>query len=443
VSRRDPAASRSSSTSRRGPRPRTDGKVDVQCPQCAATYRIAEEMLDSKIECGECHRVFFAKTTAGKKVKPPDNTKLYVGIGVGAVALIGMFAILASGGEPPKKEAPPPPPKREVYGRSTHPRTAELVAWAQALSTDNRLVLDRHSDFQALGTALGVANATDTAEVVKALQTHESTKFLRELACDGGELATEADMNAPEGKGIVFVTAKPGDDTYEKRYRGEIELTFRMDGNQTRVTGIGVKVPPVRKKPDPSKAVFKPVKEIAKPTEREITDSAGTRKVSESEPSAVPHWDKATPELQKKADDTVAMVVQSADHDAPGGLFNKATMSVRTLDEKKATVPRALNAMFELYGDVMANNLKLSQLDRALRAWTGFAVNYDPSDTGDAAKDKAARQSSVRQWFAYWYRYGNTELKEHIEEAENLDMPVGDPKKSDPNKAGSTGKTGK
>jgi hypothetical protein len=400
----------------------------VQCPQCAAAYRVAEDMLDSKIECGECHRVFFAKTTAGKKVKPPDNTKMYVGIGVGAVALIGLFAIMASSGEPPKTEPPPPPPKREVYGRSTHPRTMELVAWANALNTDNRLVLDRHSDFPALGKQLGVANPTDTLEVVKALQTHEATKFLRELACEGGELASEADMTAPEGKGVVFVTAKPGDDTYEKRYRGEVELTFRMDGNQTRVTGIGTKLPPVRKKPDPSKATFKPIAEIAAPKQVEITDSAGTRKVNESQPAAVPHWDKATPEQQQKADEIVAMIVESAEGEPR--LFNRATMSVRTLDEKKAVVPRALNAMFELYSDANANNMKLSQLDRALRAWTGFAVNYDPSDSGDAAKDKASRESCVRQWFAYWYRHGNTELKDHIEEAESLDMPVSDPKKT-------------
>jgi predicted Zn finger-like uncharacterized protein len=424
VSRRDPAASRSSSSTRRGgaPRPRTDGKIDVQCPQCAAAYRIPADQLDAKIECGECHRVFFAKTTAGKKIKPPDNTKMYVGFGIGALALIGILVGMSMGGGEKPKAAPPPPPKVEPYGRGNHPRTLELLAWARAIAADNRLVLDRHSDHAALAPALGVA--ADPTAVVAALQTHESTKFLRELQCDSAELLGDADMTAPAGKAIVYISTKPGDDTYEAKFRGELELSFRMDGAQTRVTGIAVKLPPVRRKPDPSKQTYVPVKDIAKPQEKEITDSAGTRKVKESQPAAVPHWEQATPQQREKADAAIAMILESANTDAPGGLFNKATMGVQTLDDKKAVVPRALNAMFELYGDANANNMKLSQLDRALRAWTGFAVNYDPADSGDAAKDKAARESCVRQWFAYWYRYGNTELKDNIEDTESLEMPV-------------------
>ncbi len=403
----------------------------MQCPQCAATYRIAAENLDSKIECGECHRVFFAKTTAGKKVKAPDNTKVYVGFAVGAVVLIAIFVAMSSGTEKPRP-APAPVVKQETYGRGDHPRALELLKWARAITEDNRLVLERHSDFAALGAQLAVANPADSGEVVKALQTHDATKFLRELQCDSAELATTADMTADAGKAVVFVTPKPGDDTYLSKYRGEVELSFRIDGSQARVTGVATKLAPVRnpKKPDPSKMAFVPNKDIAKPAEIEITDSAGTRKVKESKPAAVPHWDKATPEQQQQADATVAMVLESANPEAPGNLFNKATMSIQSLDDKKAVVPRALNAMFELYGDVMANNMKLSQLDRALRAWTGFAVNYDPADTGSAAADKAARESCIRQWFAFWYRYSSGDLKDFIQAEESLDMPLEDPKKN-------------
>ena len=64
-------------------------------------------MLDEKIECSECHRVFFAKSTAGKRVAAPDHTKAYIGFGVVIVAIIGLFAISGSGNSaPPKKKKP-------------------------------------------------------------------------------------------------------------------------------------------------------------------------------------------------------------------------------------------------------------------------------------------------------------------------------------------------
>jgi DNA-directed RNA polymerase subunit RPC12/RpoP len=435
VARRDSAASRSSSSGRgRGARARTDGKVDIACPQCGAQFRIAGDALDSKIECTECHRVFIAKSTAGKRVAAPDHTKVYVGFGIGAVALIGIFVVMSGGGDAPKA-APPPVVNAHVYGRGDHPRTAMIVKWARAIGDDNRLVMNTHSDLRALATLFALPAGSDDDAVLKAMREHDATRFLRELQCDSGELLGTEDMTAASGKASVFVTAKPGDDTWLAKWNGVLEVSFRMDGEQVKVTGLSVTKPPVRnpKKPDPSKQTFQPVKDIAKPTDVEITDSAGTRKVRESQPAAVPHWDKATPALQKKAEDTVALLLQSADPEAPGTLFNKATMSIQTLDDKKAVVPRVLNAMFELYPDVTTNNIKLSQLDRALRAWTGFGVNYDPADTGDAAKDKAARESCVRQWFAYWYRHGNTQLTDHMETEESLEMPV---KKDDKKPAG-------
>ena len=72
-----------------GPKVGRDGKVDVGCPQCGAQYRVAADKLDSKIECADCHRVFFAKSTAGKRVAAPDYTKAYIGFGVLAVAIVG------------------------------------------------------------------------------------------------------------------------------------------------------------------------------------------------------------------------------------------------------------------------------------------------------------------------------------------------------------------
>lgn len=438
MSRRDPAASRSSSKSRagggRGPKVRTDGKVDVSCPQCGTTYRIADTALDQKLECVECHRVFFPKTTVGKRAKTQDNTKTYLIFGGVALALIVLFVVISNSNANPVIKPPVQPvAKKDVLTPMNHPRTQQLVLWAQAMGSDSRLVIQTHSDLNAVAKVVGLESASDPLKVFAAIQTHDSTRYLRELMCESGMLADEATMTAPSGKAILYVTPKPGTDDYRKNTRGDIEVEFRMEGDQVKVTGWRVAMVPARNpnKPDPSAVTYAPNKDIAKPELKEITDSAGTRKVKESQPAAVPHWDKATPELQKKADQVVADILRAADPEAPGGLYMRTKLSVRTLDEKKAVVPRILNAMYELYGDVNSNNEKLILLDKALADFTGFAVNYESKGTGDAAKDKALRESSIRQWFAFWYRYSNGDLTEFIDTRENLDEPLEPPKKSD------------
>ena len=87
MSRRDRSASGSSPT--RGAR--LDGRLDASCPQCGTRYRISEEMLEQKLECQECHRVFFPKTTIGKRIRPPSNTGTFVIIGIIAVLIIASF----------------------------------------------------------------------------------------------------------------------------------------------------------------------------------------------------------------------------------------------------------------------------------------------------------------------------------------------------------------
>ncbi len=429
MTQRSSRASRSSSS--RAARERADGRVDVACPQCGAQYRVTKEALEEKLECGDCHRVFFPKTTAGKRVAPPDYTKTYVGVGVGVVVLIALMVLTRGGGSEAPKPKPVAAAPAPTASRGNHPRAAMALKWAQAVASGNQLILTTHSDLPALGKAMQLADTGNDA-VLAALVANDATRFLRELDCGSAELASDADMTASTGTAMLYVTPKSGDDTYISRFRGELAASFRMDGDQLKVTGLTVKTPPERnpKKPDPNRpGSYKPNTDIAAPKAVETVVGGEKRVIMESEPAAVPHWREATPELQKKADEVVAMLLQSAAPDAPGNLFNKATMTVRSLDEKKAAVPRVLNAMYELYGDVMGNNLKLSQLDRALRGWTGGGVNYDATDSTDPARDKKEREAAVRRWFAFWYRYANGELKEFIESDESLDKPVAPAKK--------------
>ncbi len=435
MARRSSAASRSSarsssSSSRsRSPRARTDGRVDVACPGCGTQYRVTEEALEEKIECQSCHRTFFPKTQTGKRAQAPNHTKTYLIFGGVTVAMILSFVLLKGGGHDGEtKKAPPAARQEETYTRGNHPRTSQVLAWAQAVGRNNPLVLETHSDLRALAATFGLSPDTPSSEIVKAFQTHDSARYLRELDVPSAMLDSEAAMNDPTGAATVYLTAR--DDNYSKKTRGEIDVQFRMDGAQVKVTGWQVTVKP-EGNPDkaPSAAAGKggpvapPNTAIAAATVTEVTDENGTRKVLESKVAPVPHWENATPEQRAMADAVVADLLRSVTDNQPV-LFNKAMAKVKTLDDRKAAVPRILNALNDLYADLNANNEKVVPLTKAFETWTGFAAAYPKAGSGDAAKDKAARESSIRQYFAYWYRYGNSDLSRYYETEESLEFPT-------------------
>lgn len=411
-----------------------DGKVEAPCPQCGTLYRVHAQSLDQIINCQECGKVFPARHTAGRKAHAPDHTKAYVVFGIVALGLVAMFAVLASSGDKQPGKANQAAKAQASPGTSytvgTHPRSGQLLRWAEAVASGNRLVLQTHTDLAVVGKLLG-APYGDTDAALKAIASHALTAPLRELAPVSAVLASEADMTAPSGTGILYVVPKPGDAGYRKDTRGELELTFRKEGDeQIVVTGWRVKTEPVRaagqgKQGDAAKPADAGLGALAgdKPAQVEITDSAGTRKVTETKPQALGHWPKATPEQQKFADQIVADILFSlSDEPGAAGKFTRATLQVRTLEEASAVVPRILNAMFELYEDPNANNDKLSQLNKALYAITGWSVNYQVRSTEDPAKDKTERQSCVRQWFG-WYQQNQANVLRHREAEETGDEP--------------------
>lgn len=413
------SSTRSKSAAGRAGGARSDGRVDAPCPQCGTRYRVTKEALEQKIECQECHRVFFPKTTAGKRAQGQDYTKAYVGFGIGAVVLIGLFMMFSSSDKP----AAPPPPKQTVevprFSLSKNPRVDQLVAWANAVAAKNLILVQSHLDVGRAKDALKLDAATDTDGVIRALLDDPTTRYLRDLKCEGGTLPDEAAMTASSATGTVSLLPAPDNKDYEYD-RAEIELAFHMDGDQVKIEGWKVTRPIRRKTADPDRKGFALNKDIQAGKTVEITDSAGTRKVMESEPGPVPHWQGADEALRKKVDAVIAGVIQSAEEGGPP--LARFTLQIREKNERLAAVPRALNAMYELYTDAAANKMKLSQLNQALVQWTGFAVNFQVADSKDAAKDKKERESCVRQWFAFWWRY-SSHPEEFFNEGDDLLTP--------------------
>jgi hypothetical protein len=430
VPRRPTSAASQSSSSRAGrtaagPRARSDGKVDIYCPQCGAHFRLPAEQLDSKVQCTECTRTFFAKTAAGKRAHKPDNTRVYVGLGIFAVvAIVGLVMLNQS----PK---PVPKPAPVVTGPSQldidrEQRRGQVRRWAEKVSQGDLIGVRQTSDMGALQAALGVSaeligDERDQA-IMAAMRTHDATRLLHEM--DGKNASVDVPSEfaqTPTGKATLYLTTLPGDDTFDAKAGAQVELDFRAEGSELRVTGFKLTMRPVRRKPRPEDAgkYFKPSTEIARPEDKELQVGGQIVKVRESQPVALAHEAGTTPEQQQKIDALVADLLRSADPEAPGALFGRTCNELEKIG--KPAIARLLNAMHDLYPDVNGNNQKLSQLDRCLLQLTGMQFAYDVRGTGDAAKDKAARESTVRQWFAWWWRFANDTHTDAIEREENLE----------------------
>ncbi len=433
MARRDSsAASRSSSSARSrgarsaGPRGRSDGKVDIYCPQCGAHFRLAETALDTKVECSECTRTFLAKSTAGKRAKAPDYTKVYVGFGVGALLIVGTLVLMSqSGGKPaPQPVAIVPATTQLDIDRQT--RREQTLRWARAIAGNDLLTLRNYSDLPAIRQQLGVdaaltGDALDAA-LLAALKTNEATRLFYEMECASSDLSAES-VQAGTGPATLYFNTRPGVDYYDAKAGAQITIQWRMEGSQMKVGGFQLTAKPVLRgrRPGDASRTFKPSAEIAKPKVVEVEINGRKKAVNESQPVAIAHLADTPPELQQTIDRLVADLIRSADPESPGALFARTTTKLKEIG--KPAMPRLINALHDLYGDVNANNQKISQVTRALLDLTGMAFAYDVVGTGDAAKDKVARESSIRQWFAWWWRFANDTYQDAIDQSEDLLAP--------------------
>lgn len=430
---------RKSGSSAASPRVRSDGRIDCFCPECGAQYRVAAESLEeAKIQCTECKRTFFAKATAGKKARKPDHSKVYLGFGIATVVIIASFLLIGGGSGKSSKPAAPQPVKQEV-DLLAHPRAKQLENWQKSLAAGDTFGLRNATDLAAMQKLLGVQVEKDypnssgaerdalEAAILAAMTTSEQSKFLRELELFSASLVDEASATADRGAVRLSMAPRRGDAAYDANTNAVVVVQFRISNRQPMVTGWEVVSQPIVKAP--KKDTFKPHETIERPKESTISEGGQQVKVTESTPVALDHLADTPADVRKEVDRLVANIVKSGEPDAPGGLFAGATLKLRDERLKKAAMPRMLNAMHDLYGDVNANNMKISQVDRALRDLTGFSFNYQVKDSGDAAKDKASRESVVRQWFAWWWRYANGEFDKLIDKEEELLPPAGQPSK--------------
>ncbi len=443
MARRDAPSSSRSTTTRQGAtraatRQSRDGKLDIHCPQCGAHYRIPEEALETKLQCADCKRTFFPKAVAGKKPKAPDHTKVYLGFGAAVVLIVGSLMLMGRGGDKPvQRPVVVTDTKAAQLEIDRKARQDQAMRWARAVAAAEVMTLRNYSDMAELAKSLAVdaslvGDSRDQA-IVAALSKNEATRLFSEMDCTSSDVPEDA-VKAGAGSVTFYFSAKSGDTVYDAKAGAQVTSQWRMDGSQMRLGAVALTLKPVlrgRRDGDGAKT-FAPSTEIAKPKAAETTRGGKVVKVAESDPVAIAHLADTPEPLRQKIDKLVQDVIASADPDSPGQLWGRATAEIKKIG--KPAMPRLMNALHDLYPDVQGNNQKISQVTRSLLDITGMAFAYDVRGSGDAVKDKPARESVIRQWFAWWWRYANDDYQDAIDKEEDLDAPQ-KPKSDTPTKS--------
>src|SRR5690606_23132881 len=172
--------------------------------------------------------------------------------------LVGVI-MTSGGGDDRAANTETKAPEKVVEIGERNPRVRDAMAWVDALGGDGSFQLATLSDVPALATFLGVdtegtAGNERDERVLAALRSDERTAFLRDAEATGGRIEPEH-AESTTGEVRVFLAVRDEHGKKWTRPNGEIDVTFRMDGERVKVTGWDALFVPEVVKPRGPRAV--------------------------------------------------------------------------------------------------------------------------------------------------------------------------------------------
>lgn len=397
-----------------------DGKASISCPNCAARYKIAEENLESKVTCTQCHRTFFPLASAGSRRQPADNSKpiIYGVVAVLAIIIVG-FIINSLSSPPPRKAPVAKVPEPIPLGRDTREVQA-VMKWATAVGGKDSFNAGMYTNLDAVQNLLSVEadkkHSTTFGEdrtrlgtkILDALFASDQALVYRHYKPSMGRIMDEAMVAKKAGKVRlslyprnskiirdsatveVYYRLDPKDDNF-KVYKWHVITMARVDFLLENLEGRN------------PKNKHKPHELIGEITRRKVMFAGKEVDIEEAELVPLPHHRDTPPADRKTIDELIEKVL---DLNISGILRNRANETL--INFGKASVPRVLSKMYELHKmktveDVITVNL----LCRCLRLTTGWRFGFNPRDhkASDLGGTDAERISALKQWYAWWARY--------------------------------------
>jgi predicted Zn finger-like uncharacterized protein len=375
----------------------------IQCPSCRARAKLSDDHEGAKVRCAECGRVYLARPAGAKgAARGTPNTGLIIGAFVGVLALIVVvFIVKSTGSETPVTKAAPvvaaPPPAAVDFGWRS-----ELVQGVVALHNAAHAGDRGRVKTMLHGPAIWTREHTDEAGVLDpsapefmALPSHERAaamdRWAEELVAGAAkDLVAEwvpydgEALEVEDDQAVVRVAVKPRAGGIENRW---VEWRLARDDGRFKAWSWERWT-----SPEEAKAEQRP-----KGYEK-VTLSDGSI-VHERAPEPLEHLEDTPPELRARIDGLVATMLDLE-------LTKEGARARRELIEiGRPAIPILLTRFYEIPVDTEENRIRCNIIDQTLQSITGQHFGYAPGEAGSAAgTTEERRDSSIKQWFAWWYK---------------------------------------
>ena len=135
----------------------------------------------------------------------------------------------------------------------------------------------------------------------------------------------------------------------------------------------------------------------------EIVELSDGSRVVEREPEPLEHLDDTPQELRDQLDELLATMLDLE-------LTSEASRASReVIGIGKPAIPLLLTHLYENGLHSRDDSIRANIAISALREITGEYYGYQPQSlVGALGTTEERRQSSIRQWFAWWYRKADT-----------------------------------
>ena len=392
--------------------------MQIACPRCHARAELPASKEGAKVRCGECGRVYVAHRPGrgGRKGGPGSGTIAAFVVAAAAIVLIGVWNLTRdeTQAKTGAEVAAPAAPERsgpaldDIGWSSPAVQTAVAVheaAYAHDTSALTQLlhparIWEREQGEQSpAGSAFDALSRYDRAQHmdrwVEDLARGEGRALVGEWKPYDGEVVA-----IDEREATVRVAVSPRDDpgNVEKRW---VEWRLALEDGRWKAWSW--------------ERWFSPEELAAQRRPRrgyeKVTLSDGSL-VHEREPEPLAHREDTPPELRARIDELYATMLDL-------DLTKEAADAQHELVEiGRPAIPILLTGLYETPLDSEENAIKCNLVVQSLRRITGESFGYKPQVLEGSAvgTTEERRQSSIKQWFAWWYKNQRKFTEKQVED---------------------------
>lgn len=381
----------------------------IECPFCRATAKFPDDKEGSKVRCSGCSKVYVAREKGSRAKGKGGMNPTTLGIGIGAVVVIGIFAFLANNHE---KAAPPPAPPPVV-------KAPEPVVDSSGWDSEYVKLVRQAYDLALASNESALANLLDGARIAKRIAEAHPDDPTKQIDFAALDIVKKQDYLAEVARGMISGTDEDSPHLW-KPVEGSV-LTYdlldivvrvtvdrRLEAGSTEIADSRTYDWTLARPDDKAKWKITGWQRFLSDDEKraarkktkvqKVTLDDGTS-LFQAEMRHLDPYPDTTPEEIARIEKAMATMLD----------LNLTKESNLARDELvaigRAAIPLLLNKFYEIKVVEDADDPSLVQLMityEALRRITG----YDPGFTAMPGQTTERRTMALKAYFAWWERKG-------------------------------------